>query len=108
MKEAPGSGGNSNELKLTLNKVKTKVMIVDRAGHLPESNSLTCVQRWTRMLRGDMEENHSCKRSDHKTNAYITHNTNPGLSCVWTINADDRRRIDTLEMWAYRRMLRIP
>ena len=27
---------------------------------------------------------------------------------TWTIKADDRRRIDAFEMWAYRRMLRIP
>lgn len=123
---------------LTINRGKTKIMIVDRTGVLPESTLLQEYERVdTFVYLGSLvdKDGGSTKEIRRRIilaraavskltvvwkDAAITRRTKLRLlhtlvfpvllygAETWTIKMADRRSIDAFEMWAYRRLLRIP
>lgn len=123
---------------LTVNKTKTKVMLVDRTGQLSRTGELSDlelvndfvylgslitnqggsereIRRRTQMAKAAMS-----KLTRIWQNRKVSNVTKMRLvrtlifsiflygSESWTIRAIDRKKIDAFEMWCWRRMLRIP
>ncbi|XP_072934917.1 uncharacterized protein [Epargyreus clarus] len=127
----------SAELGLSINKSKTKVMVVDRANKLELRGllGLQIVENFI-YLGSDISSNGSCegeirRRISMAKNAMsqlqtiwkdrnISTRTKTKLvrtlvfsifmygTETWTLKAADRKRIDAFEMWCWRKMLRIP
>lgn len=128
----------SNELGLTLNRGKTKIMIVDRAHVLPQTDVLKDFEKVEKMLYlGSLIDSNGGSTAEIRRRIVLAREATVKLTKIWkdrnltrniklrllrtlvfpiflygaetwTIKAGDRERIDAFEMWTYRRMLRIP
>ncbi|KAL4113049.1 hypothetical protein QTP88_016750 [Uroleucon formosanum] len=127
----------SNKYGLTINRNKTKVMVIDRAGVLPHTNVLNGYQKVNEFIYlgsivqadgGSSKEirrcvtlgrevvsrltpiwkdNHISRNSKLRLLKALTFSVMLYGSETWTLKVEDVKRINAFEMWAYRRMLRI-
>ncbi|CAK1590841.1 unnamed protein product [Parnassius mnemosyne] len=123
---------------LSINKSKTKVMLIDRTGQLSRTGELSDLEFVSEFVylgsllsdRGGSEQDIRRRIQIAKgamtrlkriwQNRKISNVTKKRLvrtlvfsiflygSEAWTIRAADKKRIDAFEMWCWRRMLRIP
>ncbi|XP_077255535.1 uncharacterized protein LOC143893712 [Temnothorax americanus] len=127
----------SNEMGLTINRSKTKIMVVDRFNKLELtgvhslevvesfnylgstiSNNGSCeaeIRKRIGMAKNAMSQLHgiwAAKNISVKTKARLVRTLVFSIFAygaeTWTLRANDRKRIDAFEMWCWRRMLRIP
>ncbi|XP_037876471.1 uncharacterized protein LOC119630619 [Bombyx mori] len=127
----------SKKMGLSINKSKTKVMVVDRSGKLEPTSALDLeiVDNFN-YLGSNISNNGSCEKEVRRrigmTKSAMTQlgkiwrdrsisvKTKTKLvrtlvfsifsygAETWSLKSADRRRIDAFEMWCWRKMLRIP
>lgn len=128
----------SEMVGLSVNKMKTKVMVVDRAGTFVRTGELTelefvnefvylgtlisnqggCdkeIRRRTQMAKAAMSKLTRIWQNRKVSNTTKTRLVRALVFSIflygsesWSIRAADRKKIEAFEMWCYRRMLRIP
>ena len=127
----------SQKLGLTINKGKTKIMIVDRGKLLPDTAAPSGYEQVSQFIYlGSMVDSEGGSTKEIKRRIALARDATVRLTTIWkdraitqgtklkllktlvfpvflyaaetwTIKMADRKRIDAFEMWAYRRMLRI-